>query len=347
MYTTNGSNSPKTTPTGLSPVLGTRWVLTWKHLAMCLLFGLSFLYLSYRPLASWQFQPDVQQGRQILRQGVVVEADAAWLSQVACALVQQRGGPQYVANLLALSILAYLLILSRVLFLRTGRIAPTLTAVGIVLLIGCCVGAGTVPEVFGMVCLAVLLWLVARRRAAEPGASRHADAEGIGRWYLWPAIVVLFAAWANLHESVLFGIAVPACWLLGRVIATGWTARRIGAVLRDKQVHRLTLLSVLAAAAWLANPAGQIPAIFPAGVPGWLAVAAAMAIAPRLAELVAGVLPAGENDLQPNHGPIALSPRSFTITLACVLVAWCCFALSPTGNSILGGQRPNVEQPTN
>ncbi len=319
-------------------MLGTRWVLTWKHLAACVFFGGLFLYLNYRPVTNSDILLDIQQGRQIMQHGTLGEtpglARSAWLSQVVCAVAEARGGVQYISNVLAVSGLAYLLILARVLFLRTGRMGLTLAGVGIVLLIAVCVHAPTVPEVLGLVCLASLLWLVTAKHGRVDTRSR-------GRWYLWPTAALLFAAWANLHGSILLGLAILACHLIERMIEIGLHAKRLAAVFSDKTVQRWALLTGLAVVASMYGPR---PAIEYAGLFGWCAVAFGMLIAGPLAELAAHTLPSEQSEpvLQEDNAP--LSPRSFTVSLMCVLAVWCCFALSPMGNDVLGGS-PSSENP--
>ncbi len=201
----------------------------------------------------------------------------------------------------------------------------TLTGVGIVLLTSVCVHAATVAEAFGLVCLACLLWLVS-------------DARNRGRWYLWPTTALLFAAWANLHGSILLGLAILVCHLIGRMIETGLHTKRIAAVFSDKTVQRWALLTGVAIVASLYGPN---PAIDYASMFGWCAVALAMLTVGPGAELISRTLSSEQREpvlqepvLQEDIAP--LSPRSFTVSLMCVLSVWCCFAFSPLGNDVLG-----------
>ncbi len=337
MSTTTPSQLDKAS-TGLSPVLSARWVLTWRHLAACLFFGGLFLIVNFQPLRNATIWLDVHQGQRILEHGSLPAAKTAWLSQALCGLIDGQGGPQALSGLMASTILVGLIILARGFFLTTGRMSVALLGVGILLPLGYFGHSPAIPETLGLVCLATLLWLV-----LPIGKSRHP-------WILWPGAALLFAAWANLHESYLLGIAILACLAVGQVASTLSKTQNISALASDRPTRRLVLLTGLAAVASLINPLG-LSLLGDANllhVSRWLplhlsAAILALVIGPYLGRRWPAEQPDVETQEEPTK-PEVLSPRSFTVTLTCALVVWCCFALSPLGNCILGGQPRNVEQ---
>ncbi len=270
---TTSSHSRDAGAGDLSPVLSARWALTWKHLAVCLLFGGLFLYLNYQPLLDSKIWLHVYQGQWILEHGALPETDATqplsegmevvvtcWLSQVAFSLADTWGGPQYVSNLFALAELVYVLILARVFYLQTRRVSLMMLGAGLVLLLGRDLQTFASPDVFGKCCFAALLWLVTRLRASGFGpllkGRGHAGAAARGAWPYWLATAGLFIVWANLHGSFLLGIAVLVCCAAGRAIGLGWKTRSVVTVVSDGPTQRWVLLAQGAAVASLVNPYG-------------------------------------------------------------------------------------------
>ena len=257
----------------LSPVLGDRWALGWKHLTACLLFGGIFLYVNYRPLLDSKIWLHVHQGQWTLTHAALPETDATqplsegmtvvmtdWLSQVVFALADQWGGPQYVSNLFAVAMLGCFLMLARVFYLQTRNVGLMIVGVGIVLLLGRHLQSSAGPDVFGHACFAALLWLVTRLVASGFGPLRGSRVNGEtaarGAWPYWAVTAALFVAWANLHGSFLLGIAVLACCAVGRAIEVGWKARGMAAVISDRPTQRWTLLTQWATVWALVNPYG-------------------------------------------------------------------------------------------
>jgi hypothetical protein len=113
------------------------------------------------------------------------------------------------------------------------------------------------PEIFGGLCLAILLWLVARSPgwSCLPGRDVESQTGRDVPWSLWLGVPVLFVCWANLHGSWIVGLAVLGCLFAGRVIEV---AARDGfaEVWNDRQTWRWFLLGELGAAAVLVNPYG-------------------------------------------------------------------------------------------
>ncbi len=242
--------SPPIVADELTPVLSSRWALTWRHLAVCLLFGGMFLYANCRPLSNSAAWLHICKGRAILAHRTLPLVDASqslsegmrvvdgvWLSEILLALADGWGGPQYVANLFALVELAGLIVLARVFYLQTGRVGLMALGVGMVVLLGSRLQPPAGPEVFGGLCFAVLLWIITKARLRP------------ARWH-WPAVALLFAAWANLHGSFLLGIVVLVCLAVGEAVEVAWRTKRSGTV------RRWTLLAECALVASLLNPYG-------------------------------------------------------------------------------------------
>jgi hypothetical protein len=254
-------------------VLSARWALTWKHLAVCLLFGGLFVYLNHLPLADWSIWLHLHRGEQALGRlaplpaghaepaGVGAEiVDTCWLSEAAYALAHRFGGPQYVSHLFALVALAYLATLGRVFYLQTNRVGMMAAGVAAAAVLGARHPIAAGPAVFGALCLALLLWIVSRLEKGSCGAGAPAPREAQAPWQgngaLWLALAVLFVVWANLHGSFLLGIGVLGCYALGRMVEVGWRARRAAEVVSDRSTQQWVILTACAAAASLVNPYG-------------------------------------------------------------------------------------------
>jgi hypothetical protein len=261
----------------LQPVLSARLALRGRHLAVCLWFAVFFVYLSYVPLFHTDIWGHVHYGRWILEhrtlpaedpvmplaEGVRV-IDNAWLAQVAFAAAERLGrvegtGAAAMSVVFALTVLATHLIAARVFFRLSGSIAVALTAMSLSFLVGFSRHAIIRPEIFGGLLFATLFWLLLH---VEPWRSRLAGGEpapagesAMPRW-LWAAIPLLFAVWANLHGSFAVGLIVLACHAAGRAIDVVLHTRRPWAPLADREFQRLVLLTELAVAAVLLNPYG-------------------------------------------------------------------------------------------
>ncbi|HUG90383.1 MAG TPA: hypothetical protein VML55_06100, partial [Planctomycetaceae bacterium] len=97
------------------------------------------------------------------------------------------------------------------------------------------------PQLAGLVCFLALWFVLTARRWSR------------ANWIVVPAI---FALWANLHGSFPVGLAVLACFLVGRAVDVERHSRQIGWIVFDRQVQRYFFLLELAAAAALLNPYG-------------------------------------------------------------------------------------------
>lgn len=188
-------------------------------------------------------------------------ADTEWLAQVVCYL-SFRGGQalaggaplrQLAGGVDALRALFGVLLALRLglLLLAFRRWTDSLSwaAAGAfaVLLLSRGYSTNQSPQIFGEVCFAALLCLL-----AAPCLS----------WRALVGAALLFALWANLHDSFVAGLALVAVFFVGRALDA---ARRDGVwnlrgAFADSQVRRLALLLPLAVLACLLNPYG--PALF-------------------------------------------------------------------------------------
>lgn len=269
--TTEHHAASSSTRLELTPVLSARCALTWPQLAVCGLFCAFFMYLNYIPLFFSDIWCHVHYGKWALEHGHFPQEDPfmplaagmhtannAWLGQLLFALVESWGGGQFVSNLFALTVLATYVIYCRAFFELTRRLSLAVLGTGMVLFIGWSRHAIVRPEIFGGLCFALLVWMVVQ---GEPWRSRRPK---LGEetmpdrlpWAVWLGVPIVFAVWANLHGSFMTGLAVLGCHALGRVIEVAWRSRSFSAVLADRWVRRWALLTELAFAATLLNPAG-------------------------------------------------------------------------------------------
>jgi hypothetical protein len=255
-------------PSQDSPQRPRWWQLAPKHLPVAVFWGVFFLWLNRLPLASGEFWGHASYGRWILANRALPAEDpftpltagmrlfdSAWLSQVIFAWANSVGGAEALSFLFAAVVLLAHLILARTFYLQTRNLL--VTHLGVLLVVA--LGHSRLPEansdVFGMLCLAVLLWLLTRDRAA--GASgNHATTGPRSRWGLWLGIPLLLALWANLHSSVVMGLGVLACWTAGVAAETAWRRRGLRGMAADAAIRRWIWLSELALAATCLNPYG-------------------------------------------------------------------------------------------
>lgn len=234
------------------------WVLSLADVALLAAGALFFLVLCYLPLQPAALWGDLIYGDWIrqhralpaadpvlpLAEGMPV-VDGSWLSQTLLAAVAGAGGAAGLSTLFAAVVTATLLLLARTFQrLAGGRLWA---AFGVAAVLATSWNAVTVlgPHSFGALCFAALLWLAA---GVEEGAAAR-------RWRLWLGVPALFLLWANLHPSFVYGLAVLACGLLGRLLEA-WRSRGFRGLWSDRLLRRWLLLGELAVAATLVNPYG-------------------------------------------------------------------------------------------
>jgi hypothetical protein len=277
------------------------WALSLVDVALLAAGVLFFLLLCYLPLQPATLWGDLIYGDWIrhhralpaadpvlpLAEGMPV-VDGAWLSQSLLAAADAAGGAAGLSTLFALTVAATLLLLGRTFYRLTG--SKLWAAFGVAAVAALSWNATTVfgPHNFGLLCFAALLWLAA---GVEEGEEAAGPAR---RWRELLGVPVLFALWANLHASFVYGLAVPACGLLGRLLEVAWKDG-LRALPADRPLRRWLLLAELAVAATLVNPYGidlLLRALWlPASgnlrdLPGWRPLAIAGAGGPAFAASV-------------------------------------------------------------
>lgn len=245
------------------------WQLAPKHLLVAVFWGVFFLWLNRLPLQSGEFWGHASYGRWILANRALPAEDpftpltagirlfdSAWLSQVIFAWVNSVGGVEALSFLFAATGVLAHLILARAFYLQTRNLFVTHLDVLLVVTIA----SSRLPEahsdIFGMLCLAVLLRLLVKDRTADAEASANDTPGHRSRWPLWLGVPLLLALWANLHNSFVCGLLVLACWTVGVVAEAVWRQRGLHGVAADAAVRRWVWLSELALAATCLNPDG-------------------------------------------------------------------------------------------
>lgn len=256
-------------PSQDSPPRPRWWQLAPKHLLVAVLWGVFFLWLNRWPLPSGEFWGQASCGRWILANRAVPAEDpftpltagmrlfdSAWLSQVIFAWTHSVGGAEALSFLFAATVLLAHLILARAFYLQTRNLFVTHLGVLLVLAIAYSRLPEAQADIFGMLCLAVLLWLLVRDRTADAGTSAAGASGRRSRWALWLGIPLLLALWANLHSSFVCGLGVLVCWTAGMVAETVWRQRGVRGLAADAAVRRWVWLSELALVAACLNPYG-------------------------------------------------------------------------------------------
>lgn len=238
------------------------WALSLADVALLAAGGLFFLLLCYLPLQPAALWGDLIYGDRIrlhralpaadpvlpLAEGMPV-VDGAWLSQTLLAASDAAAGAAGLSTLFALVVAATLLLLGRTFYRLTG--SKLWAAFGVAAVVALSWRETTVfgPHNFGLLCFAALLWLAV-------GVEEGEEATGpVRRWRELFGVPLLFALWANLHGSFVYGLAVPACGLLGRLIDSAWRGG-LRALPADRLLRRWLLLAELAVAATVINPYG-------------------------------------------------------------------------------------------
>jgi hypothetical protein len=159
------------------------WHLAPWHLLVVGFWGAVFYVLNNASLPEPDLWGHVALGRWILEHGTLPSADpfaplsglplfdTAWLSQVLLGAAALWGGPEALSWLFAATVLAAYLVLARTFYLQCRSLLVAHCGVLIVAAIGWHRTATARPEMFGALCLAVLLWLLVRDRLADADES--------------------------------------------------------------------------------------------------------------------------------------------------------------------------------
>jgi hypothetical protein len=262
----------------LMPLLSRRYALGIEHVAVCGLFVFFMLYTSYIPLFFTDIWGHVEYGRWILEHGSLPTEDPflvlgqgmrvvdnAWLSQLIFATTEMKLGADGLGSLFGVVVVAAYLFLARTFYLQSARLSLAVLGVFLAWSIGWSRHAIIRPEIFGVLCFSILLWLIVRRRQVRSTAKEQggnptdnvSDGATLQGWSLWLGVPLLFMLWANLHGSFVVGLALLGCQTLGRAMEIGGRTWSIGAILGDRTFRRWVVLTELALAATLVNPYGM------------------------------------------------------------------------------------------
>lgn len=254
----------------LTPVLSYRWAFKLSHLAVIVLFGVLLLFLNYLPVRGTDIWCHVSFGQWIkANQAIPTEdpfqplargmeyVDYAWLAQLIFAEVDRLDGGRGLSNLFAAVVWLTYFLFAVVYSQQSRSLLLMTTGTLLALLVGWSRLTTIRPEIFSLLCLAILLWLVTRRETWTQPTTATTSAElsnvtpGL---LLWIATPVLFALWANLHGTFVGGVLVLFCYALGRGLDVLLQTRRLSAVMADRPFQHWLLLAELALAATLLNP---------------------------------------------------------------------------------------------
>jgi len=245
------------------------WYLSLLQAVLVTAWSVFFYWLNRLPLQATDFWGHVAYGRWIHAQRVLPDADpfapllaanplldGAWLSQVVFAQAAARGGDEALSLLFATVVLASCLILARVFYLSSRSLFVAHLGVAVVCLLGWDRIATARPELFGMLCFSVLLWLLTGDRDEGQAQTPGDAATPRIRWEQWVGIPVLMMLWANLHESFVCGLFILACWFGGRLIDVACRGCSLRAILFDRMLRRRLWLLELGLVATCLNPYG-------------------------------------------------------------------------------------------
>ena len=265
------TDTPSNITTTLEPILSERFALKWHDFAICSWFACFFMYMSYLPLFHSDIWGHVMYGKWILEHGVLPQQDPfmslaagmrlvdnAWASQVFLAWIHDIGGAQAISTCFAVVVLLVYVIQFRVFYLMSGSkwiaLAGTMTSFGLVITRHAVIR----PEIFGALLFSLLLWILVH---FEPWRRRSVVLREQPSWrrpplWVWIAIPIMFAVWANVHGSFAVGLVVLGCHGLGRACDVLYRSRSIRVLLRDVRFRQWILLTELALLATLVNPYG-------------------------------------------------------------------------------------------
>jgi hypothetical protein len=259
--TTQDIATPKTQTRTLSPVLSARYALQWQHCIVVIAFVLTFLFIGYSPLFHAVTWRHAAIGESILlKHELPIHAPAlplaagqrwfasTWLGDVAIAATHRAKGVDGISILLSVTMLTMLLVNCRVVYLLTRRKRFVLVALLALVTTHWTRISIMRPELFGVLCLSVLLWIL---------ANEHFRRGKSGYWTYF-ALSVLFALWSNLDASVVIGVAVLVGWCIGNCsdLVRSRKNESLLKALTSPAARRAIMLTEVAIAATLLQPQG-------------------------------------------------------------------------------------------
>lgn len=252
----------------------------WPQLITCLWFATLFFYFGnvhifysdiwgHVSYGDWilanqslpQFDPFLS-----LAEGVRC-IDAAWLSQIIFAKVNSVWGVRGLSHIFALTVFTTHVLFWFAFYIKSGRVGVSTLASFILVLIASSRIAIIRPEIFGTLCVAILLVIMAWSEKYDSINSSLMTTDGLDEsqkqdqktpktllFSLYLGIPLIFLGWANLHGSFVVGLAILGLQFLGRVIEVGWRSRSLVQVCTDKWVRRWLVVTELSVCGALLNP---------------------------------------------------------------------------------------------
>lgn len=251
--------------------------LGWPHLIACLWFSLMFFYFGNVHIFYSDIWGHVSYGNWIieyqslpqydpflhLAEGVR-SIDAAWLSQVIFAKVNGALGVRGLSHIFALTVFTTHVLFWFAFYLKSGRVGVSTLASFLLVVIASSRIAIIRPEIFGTLCVAILLVIMAWSEKYDSLKSGIFSTHGSEKQEqktpttllisLYLGIPLVFLGWANLHGSFVVGLAILGLQFLGRVIEVAWKTRSLVQVCTDKWVRRWLVVTELSVCGALMNP---------------------------------------------------------------------------------------------
>lgn len=254
-----------------------KFSMGWPQLVTCLWFALLFFYFGNVHIFYSDIWGHVSYGEWIvahqslpdydpflsLAEGVK-SIDAAWLSQVFFAKVYESIGVRGLSHIFALTVFTTHVLFWLAFYLKSGRVGISTLASFLLVLISSSRIAIIRPEIFGTLCVALTLVIMAwsekydiwdrRARSDESSQNSVKKAPLALLLSLYLGIPLIFLAWANLHGSFVVGLAILGLQFLGRVLEVGWRTRSLVQVCSDPWVRRWLVVTELSVCGALLNP---------------------------------------------------------------------------------------------
>ena len=254
--------------------------LGWPHLITCLWFAVLFFYFGNVHIFYSDIWGHVSYGDWIMANQSLPEydpflslaagvpcIDAAWLSQIIFAKVNGVLGVRGLSHIFALTVFTTHVLFWFAFYLKSGRVGVSTLASFLLVVIASSRIAIIRPEIFGSLCVAILLVIMAWSEKYDVFKSGLLQTDELknplkqGRktpvallFSLYLGIPLVFLAWANLHGSFVVGLAILGLQFLGRVIEVGWRTRSLVQICTDKWVRRWLVVTELSVCGALLNP---------------------------------------------------------------------------------------------
>ncbi len=273
-----GTQIPKATDVReLSPVISTRYALTWRHAVVVGCFAFSFLLINHMPVSLHSVWRHANSGDWILAHHAVPDAlpyatyaegmpfvSQSWLTDTFIASGIRLYGFEFISGAMAVLTTASLGFWCWLNYRQARQKRYVVLSVVSMMLVWSFGLAALRAQVFAGTLLPILLWLVwpspeglARTRSDHGGQTLRTL--GIGQILGTGAIMVV---WANLDVSFFLGLAVLGCVAVGEIVEA-WMGNgddsgptRLSRTFRNPRVQQALMLAELAAVATLLSPRG-------------------------------------------------------------------------------------------